>query len=576
MSATKAPREGRFSLGALCVGFGVLCFVVGWIAPNHYEPWVSFHNEAPIFAALIAFAGAMACRPAAVLLPRTTLVLLGVPLLWVGVQTMLGTILYVGVGLVSALFIVGVLLAWWVGASGMLAVSDRRRLLVWAAAVLVLVSAVSCFLAVLQWLRMETNLNIYAVERPPGGRPSSNLAQPNLLGTLLIMGIVSTGLLLACKSIRRWQAVLLLVFLSFGLTATESRAGLLSALGVGVFLMYRAPILGLPWGRRAVLLWWMLLLVFWWVWGPLNEALLLQSAREMSANVDNVRVLLWRQMLSAIAQSPWWGYGWNQTPVAQKFGVAAVPGSWTTDYAHNIALDILAWVGLPLGVALLGLMAWWVCRTAWRLKDGTELLLFCATIPVLVHSLVEFPFAYAFFLFPVTCIFGALHAMQAPDSFRIRALHPLSTRVVLCSALVLYALVAGRMFVEYLAAEEDTRIMRFELRRVGQRPVDYAPPRLLLLNQLDEMLKMGRLQPTRDMSPQDIERMRKANLFLNWATLHLNYVLALALNGHPKEASKQLQVLRGLYGPVTYAQATAELVAQRDHRYPELAAVVIP
>lgn len=576
MSASKAPLTGRFSLGALCAGLGALFFLLGWLAPNHYLPWLSFHNEAPIFASLIALAAALCCRPSLVVLPRGAAMLPGLVMLLIAVQAAIGVVLYRGHAVLGLLYVSGMLAAWWLGASGMQGVQDRKAALTWGAALLATAAVLSGYLEVLQWLQLETALKMYAVEREPGSRPSANLAQPNLLATLLIMGTVAAAMLWHLRRIKGWQAVVLLVFLSFTTVMTESRAGLLSAFGVGTVALLQSRRANVPHARHMVLLWWAVLLAFWWLRAPLNEALLLQPAREMSASVDSVRIVLWKQAVSAITQSPWWGYGWNQTPVAQKFGVAAAPGEWSTDYAHNIALDILAWFGVPLGLVLLGLIAWWVGRTAWRLKSGAELLLFCMAVPVLVHSLLEFPFAYAFFLFPLACIFGALHALQAPSSFRVVTAAAAGERLIVGSLLLAYALVAGRVFVEYLAAEEDMRIMRFELRRIGQRPADYAAPNLVLLNQLDEMLKLGRIKPTRDMAPEDLARMGRATQFFSWGTLHLNYVIALGLNGHPEEARRQLEILRDLYGPISYGQAKAEFAAQREHLYPELAAVNVP
>jgi hypothetical protein len=296
----------------------------------------------------------------------------------------------------------------------------------------------------------------------------------------------------------------------------------------------------------------------------------------LQAGVDNVRLVLWKQILFAIEQSPWMGYGWNQTQVAQKIGVQAAPGEWSTDYAHNVALDIMAWCGIPLGAVLLGAILWWLGRTVQRSRSTRELLMFCSVVPVLAHSLLEFPFAYAFFLFPVACTLGALHALQAPTSWPVHPAAPVWRRLIVTGLLSAYALVAGRVFVEYIEAEEDMRVMRFELRRIGQRPADHVAPRLLLLNQLDEMLKLGRIQPSRGMSPEVLARMGRANAYQSWATLHLNYVVALGLNGQPEEAARQLRILRDLYGPQSYRQARAEIVAQQKYLYPELTVVELP
>lgn len=573
----KTPRKGLFFWRLVLASAAAALYVCGILAPNHYLPWVSFHNEAPIFGALLALAVVQCFSDRQVVAPSAIwLMPMGI-LGLIAVQLSGGAVLYLGQALLGALYVAGIAMAWWIGAANVRLALTPQRCLSISAAVLLFVALLSSGLAVLQWLRLETNLDIYAVELAPGSRPAGNLAQPNLLATLLVMGTVAVFLLWRGHYLRTWQAVMILAYLSFGLVMTESRAGLLSAACVGSVVLLRSRAAG--WGRswRVIALWWLLLVAFRWLWGPLNELLLLQSPRELQAGVDGVRRVLWAQITSAIFQNPWMGYGWNQTQVAQKSGAAAAPGEWPTDYAHNVALDIVAWFGIPVGVLLLGCAAWWVARTAWRVKSTTELLLLCLVVPFLVHSLLEFPFAYAFFLFPVACALGALHALQAPATWPISSSAPAwGRRVLAASLMVFYALVAGRVFVEYLDAEEDMRVMRFELRRVGQRSADHAAPQLVLLNQLDEMLKLGRIQPVRGMAPDLLARLGRANAFLNWATLHLNYVIALGLNGQPDEASRQLRILHDLYGPQTYLQAKAELSALRDRAYPELAAINLP
>ena len=129
---------------------------------------------------------------------------------------------------------------------------------------------------------------------------------------------------------------------------------------------------------------------------------------------------------------------------------------------------------------------------------------------------------------------------------------------------------------EYVQVEEDHRVMRFEMRKVGRTPVGYEAPRLVLLNQLGEMLQLARIEPHPNMSPEEMERMRVANASFEWATLHLRYVVALGLNGQPEEASRQLGNLRALYGARSYESAVAYLRELQDQKYPQLATVKLP
>lgn len=567
MSQDNTPRKGRFFWSSLCCGLAALAFLIGILAPNHYLPWLSFHNEVPVFLAVVfLWLGAA--------LSRTSIAPIGMPVaIWAAfvllicLQWFFGKIYFFGDAFVSILYVCGAAAAWWLGAHQVkrLSPTEHETVLAQVATVFVIAAAASGFVALIQWLGLEYRLGIFAVERAPSARPSSNLAQPNLLATLVVMGTMFSLYLTTRRHLKPWQGCVLLTFLAFALIATESRQGLLGAVCVSAFLLwYRRSCVTLDWKYLAW--WWASLLLFWGIWGPLNEALLLQAPRTMELQVDSVRLVLWKQALTAISQAPWTGYGWRQTAVAQKVGVEAVPSDVTTDYAHNVILDLLCWVGIPLGIAFTAFGVWWILRTIRRIANGRQVWLMGVTIPIFVHSMLEFPFAYAFFLFPLAAFLGALHALQSPTSFRICT----GPRWIAFTSLSAFALACGGVVVEYMQAEEDMRVMRFELRNVGSKPIDYAAPQLTLLTQLDEMLKLGRVQPRRGMSPSELQRWGDANRALSWATLHLKYVVALALNDREDEANRELRVLKNLYGPMTYRQAQGQIQHWRATQYPDL------
>jgi hypothetical protein len=96
-----------------------------------------------------------------------------------------------------------------------------------------------------------------------------------------------------------------------------------------------------------------------------------------------------------------------------------------------------------------------------------------------------------------------------------------------------------------------------------------------LLTQVDELLKLGRIQPHADMSSAEIERLAKGSRSFGWATLHLTYAAALGMNGRPQEATAQLRLLRDVYGPESYAQARQLFINMQRARL-ELASVEVP
>lgn len=575
MMATKTPQPGRFfRSAAFALGvLGALLALASWLAPNHYPPWTSFHAEAFAFAALglLGLAALAAARPAAgwPAAAWATLGLIGV----VWVHWRLGLIASFGDAFTSSLYLMGLALALWLGhqsASPPLRDAAVRA----AAAVLVGAALVSSYVALLQWLGLESSWGIFAAERGPEMRPFGNLAQPNHLATLVLMASPMAALLWRNGQLRAWQFWTVLLGLSVGLVLSESRSGRLGAFALGAYALWalRATALRAQ-AVRVVLVWWLMLAALWLARDAASEFLLLQPPRSVSLTQDQARTVMWSQMLAAIREAPWLGYGWRQTIVAQKTGALEYAGLLVTDYAHNIVLDVLLWVGVPLGCALIGVTVLWLLRLARRARSADQVLLFAGVIPFLVHSQFEFPFAYAYFLFPVGWALGLLSAEVAPAPKPTAAGFGLALAAVILAWLALCGLAAR----DYLLAEEDYRVMRFELRKVGQRPANYEAPTLRWLTQLDGLLVAGRIKPRAGMPASEIELLERVNQGQGWAMLHLTYIAALGLNGQPAQATEELRRLRALYGDVTYDQAVAHLRAlQAEPGFELLRAVRVP
>lgn len=576
--SAKAPRKGRFSWPQVIAALGFIALLAAWLAPNHYLPWTSFHNEAMAFLALALFLLASLSVQESYRSDAIP-IMVGLAVLIVGLQYATGLIAYRGDAALSCLYLVGFAIAWCLGRR---AVSCSRchstSALDWLAIALVVASAISVYIALLQWLGLEAgNANLVS-EKEPGGRSGGNLGQPNHLASLLLMGSVVSLYLHRRGFVRSWQLYVLLGWLAVGVTTTESRTALLSALVLGAFFLWKGRQFW-PRGIRVLLIWWSTLAALWLSWAPLNKVLLLTATRDIAAVThESARLHIWRQMLVAIEQSPWWGYGWRQTVVAQKAGSAVEPAAPITDYAHNVALDLMVWLGVPLASLLLLGLAWWLLRAATRVKNEQQWVLLAAVVPVLIHSMLEFPFAYAYFLFPCAALLGMLAAQQESVQAHDKTWYFRAGLVRLLSGALfgLFAGIGGWAAYEYSIAEEDFRVMRFEMRNVGQRPVGHEPANLLLLDQLGEMLQLGRILPSPGMPERDIERFRIASDHTMWATAQMRYAVALGLNGRPDEASRELQKLRDFYGERSYAQARGLILELRKEQYPQLLAIDLP
>ena len=184
-------------------------------------------------------------------------------LIWV--QWASGLITYSGDALVSSLFLTGVGFAWWLGARTVFVSDEGERMLILAAILMVVAACASSGMAGLQWLSHEKDMWFFIAERGTN-RPYANLAQPNLLATLLVMGFVFAYLLYLRRHLQTWQLSAIAAWLSFGLIMTESRAGLLSSFCLGIFFLIRVRPAWRVGGWRVIAMWWGLLLIFIGLW----------------------------------------------------------------------------------------------------------------------------------------------------------------------------------------------------------------------------------------------------------------------------------------------------------------------
>jgi hypothetical protein len=253
------------------------------------------------------------------------------------------------------------------------------------------------------------------------GRAVGNLRQPNHLSTLLLWACIAT---LALAGLRRlsWRAALAwLVLLVFAVALTGSRTGLVGALLIGAWaladrrlarsgrlLALAVPALfGLAWALLAA-------------WSALAHHALGGVARVGEGDLSSSRFAIWANTLALIRDHPWAGVGFGEFNLA--WTLTPFPGRPTAffDHTHNLPLHLLVELGLPLGGAVLALLAWALWRAfaaSWRAEGDAGTASRAALLFVLLvglHSLLEYPLWYAYFLLPAAWAWGQALGGAAP------------------------------------------------------------------------------------------------------------------------------------------------------------------
>ena len=548
---------------------GCVALTLSWLGYDHYRPWVNFHSEGLAMAGLsllLLAQWAKAFGPWVV--PRMGL--------WIGVaaglpwlQYLIGLDLFAGDAVMVSLYLLGLLGAVAVGyGSLMSAAATPARLHIALLHGLWVAALVSAAIGLAQWLMVQDGLAMYAVQTDVGDRAMGNLGQPNQLATLLLMGMMALTYVYQQKIIGRLGWVIAMVFMTLVLVMTGSRAGMLGVLVLAAFLIWksRREKLGITTGDIVV---WVLGYVLGNLMLPyLAELLLMEGGRSIeSLTHTNDRWVIWQQIVHGIFTAPWVGYGWNQTATAQMVGALLVPGDQPVTYAHNFVLDMLVWNGLPLGLLFTGAIAYWVVTRMARVRGATGVYAMAGLLPLMVHSMVEYPFAYAYFLLMAGFLIGMVEACTPGG--RVIQLNIWVSR----SVLMVWMVVGSYLTVEYFLIEEDFRVVRFQNLKIGQTPADYEKPKVWMLSHMAALLRALRLQPEPGMNSQALEELRHVARRFPIGPVNLRYALALGLNGDPAGATLEMRVIRGMYGEAYYQAAKSVLREIEKEKYPQLSAI---
>lgn len=571
----KVPRKGHFLLFMLAI-LGWLLFLLAWIQPHHFRPWLNFYAEALAIMGvsfLVLHQIIVSRMAVSYKITRITGILgLVATLPWF--YYVFGVGFFAGDALVVSIFLLTLVAA--VALGGIYTDHSEKSAenlraffyVTWLAAM------ISACVGIIQWLSLSDYLgSLYVTQMDVDERASGNMGQPNQLASLLLMGIAALTWIYERERTRIgiWGYGFSLGFLTIALVLSQSRAGVLSASIMVAWIAwknYRKTNCIRPWHAFAWVISYFLLLK---ILPYLQDALLMSVARDTSMTRDNGRIIMWQQTWAGIMEAPWFGYGWNQTPTAHAAGSIAYPGRLTFTNAHNVVLDILAWTGIPMGVLLTCACLYWFCSRMLAVKNSTSVYAMAGLIPIATHSMLEYPFAYAYFLVAAGFFIGIVEGAY-PKALQLNL-----KRIFLIPSVLLFFVVGGRIIYEYMIIEEDFRVVRFENLRIGKTPLEYeVPQNIILLSQEGVMLKASRIRAHRNMSREALENLRMAALRFPYGSLGLRYAMALGLNGDPQGATQFMQVVYGMYGPGYYRAAVETLRSFQAEEFPELAAVQAP
>lgn len=254
------------------------------------------------------------------------------------------------------------------------------------------------------------------------GRAVGNVRQPNHLATLLLMGAVG-AVWLGVAWRRHWGLGAVLVGgMVFGIVLTASRTGLWFGVPLLVLWGLLDRELPRPW-RLLLLATPLMAAVSWWalhLWAQSGAGVFGAEARlDQEGAGSPSRIAILKNAWALLQMHPWTGVGWGEFNRAWTLTPFPDRPIAFFDHTHNLPLQLLVELGWPLGLAVLALLLaalWQALRNAQRAR-GEEALqrraAFMLVLVVGVHSMLEYPLWYAYFLLPTALAWGLALAPQA-------------------------------------------------------------------------------------------------------------------------------------------------------------------
>ena len=543
------------------MNIGLSLLSISWLIREHFGPWLSFHSEVLAFVGIAAMLlGCLSGQGRALSVPFILLpvvIVAAIPIL----QFALGVTYFVGDALVSTIYLVGFGFSIFVGfvAGSKNPEPDQYVSIALAIALPALLSA---GIGWCQWFNVDDSYPNFVVPSQEG-LATGNIAQPNLLGTLLLMGLFAFTYLRRSRTVCLGTFLFVVFFISAALAMTQSRAAIVGALVLALFLILKKKQYLPQLTVFHIGGWFCAALIARPIMPHLASLLFLSSGGESMSLADaNGRWEIWRQVLSAVFQAPWFGYGWNQTFRAQTVGALIHPFEMTYSYAHNGVLDLLAWNGLPLGLLIVLAVAYWLVTRIFAAKTPPSIFAMGTLLPVATQSMFEYPYAYANFLISAGLLIGVIESqLGVAKSFAVRM-------EIMFASYAAFIIVGALVALEYVDTEEDYRIVRFENLRIGDTPANYVVPHFRLLTHMGAMLDAARSLPAPQMSSAQLETLREASHRFPYGVLMYKYAVARSLNGDEAGGIRQMLELRAIFGERYYRQCKAPFTEATHQQIP--------
>ncbi len=384
-------------------------------------------------------------------------------------QVSLGKVAYFNQALLYILYLLFAALMMWLGAS-LRESFGIEKLATMLGFSLLTGAELSALIGVLQHYQWHTPLDGVVVMQIS---PSiyGNLAQPNHFADYIALGLASLGLLFQQRRLKSGYVILLAVPLMFGLALSGSRSSWLYVLLLAMLAWWwvRSDAAMKPLLRYSLLL----------IAGFALTNLIAQMSFMLGADSGtdtvqriiansgrgetsgSIRLYLWHEAVLIFLQSPWLGVGfgqfaWHHFELLPSLRGGNITGLYNN--AHNLILQLAAETGIAGLLALFASLGIWLYGLRRATHSAAHWWGYAALGVLAIHSLLEYPMWYAYFLAVAAILLGAFdetrYRLSMPNLWRISLLVILVAGLALLVRLNMdYRLIKGTLAVNPAASD---------------------------------------------------------------------------------------------------------------------------
>ena len=290
---------------------------------------------------------------------------------------------------------------------------------------MVAIGVISALIAVIQVYIPKWADGVVIAQTGIAGRAVGNLRQSNHLASLLVWSAIALVPLVEWRRLPRWLGGVLLLLIMVAVVLSGSRTGLYA--GAGVLVLWGLVDGRLSGSTRIALLATLVfpLGVLSWPWLSTHFSFIPHAvgAATRGADGDSSHFAIWKNVVEMIRQQPLQGVGWGEFNFAWTLTPFPHRPTAFFDHTHDLVLQLVVELGIPLALLVLGLMVWALVqgmRRAWATQGEAGHGARAAWMMILmiaIHSLDEYPLWYAYFLLPAAWAWGfTLGSGPAPET----------------------------------------------------------------------------------------------------------------------------------------------------------------